>query len=53
MSNTLACTAYSSNHSDDRVTVYSGRPTPLMMCGYHATYHARQVYAGLAVAGRG
>lgn len=36
---TLACALISDNHSDDRVKVYCGTDVPLMMCGYHGTYH--------------
>lgn len=27
----------STNHSRDRVTVYAGRPSPVVLCGYHAS----------------
>lgn len=30
-----ACAAPGDNHSDDLITVYSGRPEPVTVCGYH------------------
>lgn len=31
------CDHPGTNHSNDRVTVWHGRTTPLALCGYHAS----------------
>jgi hypothetical protein len=30
------CQAPGPHHSDDTVTIYTGRPFPILACGYHA-----------------
>lgn len=32
-----ACVAGGANHSTDAVVVYTGRPEPVTVCGYHAS----------------
>ena len=31
------CAYTATHHSKDRVTVYAGRPKPVLLCGYHAS----------------
>lgn len=31
----VACEAPGDNHSPDRIAVYSGRPDPTILCGFH------------------
>lgn len=33
----LDCARVGSHHSDDRVTVFTGKPAPYLMCGFHAS----------------
>ena len=41
----MACEFESeTNHSKDRVKLYSGRVTPYILCGFHATYCAKEFF---------
>ena len=31
------CAYTATHHSNDRVTVFAGRPKPVILCGYHAS----------------
>ena len=46
--NLSKCQAPSLNHSPNLVTVWHGKPSPLLLCGYHSTYNLNETLKSIS-----